>query len=683
MGGSPPGRQIRGVTDQPDFDLQAWAEPDVGALSADRRADYISRKRAVELCVAGASDREIKLTCGIGLKQAVRLIRERCTVPHPDGRPYGFRALVRRLRINEMVRRKPVKPDAFGRGAVGAMNSLLQLDVDFRRKLDSKILRSFQGKGLAEVKRPRSSVWRWFLDELRTRGYEMRNEWPFNSGSLGYGALCRYVDKVLSTNPHIAAREAGGQTLERKLRAGDGVDRPVARPYQRVEMDAHKLDGRFCVLMPEASGGWVPRIIHRLWVVVIIEVTTRAVLGYHLSLGREVNKKDVMRAIKHAVSPWSPLPVTFSERPLADGAGLPPVLGDDFVGLCWDETSVDGALAETCAAVRRQLTDVIGSRVLEPENSFAIRRSLDDRPFIETFFRTLGDRGLQRLSNSTGANTKARRVNDPDQVAVASQFQYEYLEELLQSLICNANATPHSSLGYRSPLQMLAYFRDRNMLPTRKANQNLVQGLLSHRKLRIVRGGAKSGRPPHVNFEGASYGGPAIRDREDLVGKQVWIINHLEEDARVVRCTTLDGQLIGVLRAAPPWHRLPHSLAVRSSILSLQAQKRISSLGNDAVQTFMQYVEMQPGKKLPVHPAYLSLRRILAAAAKTFEGDAAAQRAMTSLGIGLPQKSEASEEVHVDQSSPHNIAQPGSFNSAGRSLRSEKRKLPAKRLAAD
>ena len=684
MATSLPGRRIKGVTDQPDFDLGTWPEPDVGALSEDSRRDYLVRKTAVEMCVAGASGETIKRASGIGLKQAVRLIRERCCVTHPDGRIYGFRGLVKRLRINPVQRNKPVRLDQFGRGGAGAMNSLLDLAPGLRAKLDAKILRTYQGDGLSEVKRPRTAVWRWFLDELRGRGYETRQEWPFNSGSLGYGALRRYVDQVLTSHPRAAAREAGGQNLQRKLLAADGVDRPVERPFQRVEMDAHKLDGRFCVLMPDNVGGWVPRIIHRLWVIVILEVMSRAVLGYYLSMAREVSKLDVLRAIKRALSPWIPRAAAYADQPLVEGAGLPPVLGDAFVGLCWEETSVDGALAQTCQTVKTQLADVVGSRLVEPANSFAARRSLDDRPFIETFFRTLGDRGLQRLSNTTGPRPQGKRVASPDDVAVASQFQYEYLEELLQSLICNANATPHSALGYRTPLQMLAYYQERGMLPVRRADPGLVQGLLSYRKLCTVRGGAAQGRAPYLNFAGARYGGPAIKDRDDLVGKQVWVTNHLEDDARVVRCTTVNGEAVGTIRAAPPWHRLPHSLAVRRAIQSLESQKRIATLGNDAIQTFMTFVEKQPGRKLPVHPAYLEVRRILAEQAKTFEGEGAAKRALLTLAEHHRHDADSAVPMPAavaESASPAPTAgEPPATVSPGPATR---RQLPARRLAAD
>lgn len=52
--------------------------------------------------------------------------------------------------------------------------------------------------------------------------------------------------------------------------------------------------------------------------------------------------------------------------------------------------------------------------------------------------------------------------------------------------------------------------------------------------------------------------------------------------------------------------------------------------GADAIEVFLRYVESQTNHRLPVHPAYLEARRILAAAANSSIGatkfDAAAAR---------------------------------------------------------
>jgi hypothetical protein len=306
---------------------------------------------------------------------------------------------------------------------------VLELYPDLGRAFEKRILAS-PVETLGIRKRTRRGHWLWFLDELRKRGLEVRGEWPFNTESRGYHAVCRHIDSVLAGQPVRGAKVLGGPDRARKLKSGDGVDRPVTEPFQRVEMDAHKLDARFCVSLPHPAGSPLERIIHRLWVIVIVEVVSRAVLGYHLSLWREVSHEDVLRTLKRALGPWSRRPLSFDPDQVAylEKAGFPSGLGPDWVGACWGETSVDGALAETCRPVEAALRDVVGSTLVCPGQGFSSRRSLDDRPFVEAFFKRLASGGFQRLTNTTGGSPTGRRGRSPENIAVLGRFQVEYAE---------------------------------------------------------------------------------------------------------------------------------------------------------------------------------------------------------------------------------------------------------------
>lgn len=452
----------------------------------------------------------------------------------------------------------------------------------------------------------------WLLYKLRELGYEQRNEWPFNTRTLGYSGISRYIDSVLQSDPRALADFVGGPDKVKKLITGDGTNRPVTRFMQRVEMDAHKLDGRFCVSIPQLDGGDIERIVHRLWVIVILEIISRAVVGYYFCMGREVTKADVLRTIKCALMKWVPRPVTFSDVPYAPGAGLLSIAGDEFVRLCWDETSVDGPLAGTCKDVRVALRDTVGSTLLEPNTSFSKRRSKDDRPFIETFFRNLAGKGFQRLPNTTGGKAEDRKGRQPEQVALARKFQYEYAIELLDVLVANYNAHAHGGISGRTPLEYARFLYQHGGPDWRHADPDDVQALVSVRRLCIVRGGAEAGRAPYVEFYYSRYSNEILQGRQDLVGKKIWVTCHKEDDCRVALASTQEGLSLGVLRAAPPWHRSPHSLAVRGAIARACAQGKFAlPAGSDGVEVFVDFVETQPNKSLPVHPAYLEVRRIL------------------------------------------------------------------------
>jgi hypothetical protein len=88
-----------------------------GLDEAARRA-FEKRRQAVVRYVAGESVKSIELSTGVNRRQLYRLL-ERAMLTHPDGRPFGFRALVRYTRITEYTRVGAVETGR-GRGGYGA-----------------------------------------------------------------------------------------------------------------------------------------------------------------------------------------------------------------------------------------------------------------------------------------------------------------------------------------------------------------------------------------------------------------------------------------------------------------------------------------------------------------------------------------------------------------------------------
>ncbi|MGJ7497423.1 hypothetical protein ACSFA8_20440 [Variovorax sp. RT4R15] len=153
-------------------------------------------------------------------------------------------------------------------------------------------------------------------------------------------------------------------------------------------------------------------------------------LGYHLSLHRECTAEDVLKAVRNALSQWRRRELRFSGSAYAAEAGFPSSRHERYVGACWDQFSVDGAMANTCERVARQLENVVGAAIIKPQDSstYASRRSKDDRPFIESFIRQLSTSGFHRLSTTTGSSPRHKRGKDPDAAARDTQFQLEYAE---------------------------------------------------------------------------------------------------------------------------------------------------------------------------------------------------------------------------------------------------------------
>lgn len=68
------------------------------------------------------------------------------------------------------------------------------------------------------------------------------------------------------------------------------------------------------------------------------------------------------------------------------------------------------------------------------------------------------------------------------------------------------------------------------------------------------------------------------------------------------------------------WHQTPHSLFVRESIRALERRRLLHlSARCDAVEELVRFAEANDGK-LPAHPAYLEVRRILTTQAQAQAG---------------------------------------------------------------
>ncbi len=114
----------------------------------------------------------------------------------------------------------------------------------------------------------------------------MAVDYPFNTASHAIRSLSARVKSELLSGFGTAARAAGATHLKGLPRSDDFAAPVATRPYQVVEFDGHRLDIRLKVVMLDPLGFTHEFEIERVWLLVIIDVCTRAVLGHHLVLAR-------------------------------------------------------------------------------------------------------------------------------------------------------------------------------------------------------------------------------------------------------------------------------------------------------------------------------------------------------------------------------------------------------------
>jgi hypothetical protein len=593
--------------DRAFLDLETWPEINEQVFDDAAVRDTIDRRRtAVQMYVAEVPSDQIELETKVSGRMALYWFK-RCLEVHEDGRIYGFRALRPYARVASYTRVAEVDPGYISSraGASGAFSQLLRTYPTLKELIDRHVLKVQKNKHVYESRIPLKALHKRFRDHCRELGLDVGHQYPFNTATLAHRALSNYVRKLIHQNIEKVAGEIYGSDAAKSLQTGDGTRRPVFLPFDRVEADAHHLDAIFCIIFQSIYGDEVAKELHRLWVIPIIEPVSGAILGYRRSDREECNSDDVLRAVHNALTRWEPRELRIPKLQYNKGSGFPSSHNPKFIGACWNEFSVDAALANTSLRVKSQMDEVVGCTP-----STLSRHIPNDRPFVEGWFNKFEEAGFHRLPNTTGSNPKDPRRKSPERAAVKYSMQVEDLDELIDVMLANYNGTPTASRGGRSPLEYLEYLCAHHNCWPRQADPEKVAKLLAVRKWVFVRGDEAQGRRPHINFEGVRYTNATLRHAFNLIGKEIAI--EIEQDIRMLKAYSEDGAELGPLVAAPPWNRTPHTLEVRRAILAQKSKGTYYYIeGHDPVMDYVDYLEeqVQKGKRVP--PPYLEERRML------------------------------------------------------------------------
>jgi len=595
------------------IDISMWPDVLRSQLSAEVRAAYDKRRSAIELLLLGAPRREIQRHTGVDRKSVLELFK-RCITAHPDGKLYGFRALIPNTRIAPYRRRKEFVETKVGTkaGGAGAFGKLLReypdIDEMIKRHVFQLRKRSRVYEGSVRIK----SLHRRMIDMCREKGLDkaagrqMTKQYPFNTERQGYVSLFKYVQKLIRENIEAATRANFGSDAAKSLGSGDGVDRPLLKPFQRVECDAHHIDAFFCILILSPSGEIIHKLLRRLWVIFILLGPSRVILGWQLSVREECDSNDILEAVRNALVKWEPKELRIPGLAYHADAGYPSSRNERFIGACWDEFSCDEALVNTASKVKDKLKNVVRAKpvVLMGHNP-------NDRAGVERVFKTIEEELFHRLPSTTGSGPDDPRRNHPEDAAIKYTIQLEDIRELIDVAVANYNSTPHEGLFFQTPLQYLELSCARMNAWPRQADPLAVEDLSSFDKKVTVRGSLQDGRGAHINLYGARYSSDTFKHAAALIGKQI-VARIDRREMRTVRIFEINGSELGVLRAASPWHRFPHSLEMRQEIRRLIKRKILHYTDSqDLGIVYLDYLEQKAMKNKYVEPAYLEARRVM------------------------------------------------------------------------
>lgn len=539
---------------------------------------------------------------GVHRSDLTRLLNRAVTLA-ADGKILGWRALVKWSRAQPPHRTAPAIPGRRGGGMGGALTSLFLAFPDLQRELDAIILRDRTGgRRYQEACINPGDVHREFLTLCAERGLTSF-DYPFNTKTQGVGAIRTYVATVRAANFAKSAAILGGAGAGKRAKLESGLT-PLLRhevAYEAVCQDAHKIDCIGTVRMPHPSG-MVRVPMQRLSLQPIVDNSTRAVLGYHVTVGAEPTSEDSVSAVKHALSVWEPMKMENAFVDYPSGAGFPSGLIPELAGAAWSTHYVDNASIYTSTAQLERIRRRVGCAVnLGPVGDWT-RRCI-----VEAVFSVLTKRGFQRLPNTTGAHPKDPRRRDAEKQAVDIECDWSELIYLIDVALATYNATEIESLGARSPLQALKDLVTHprsDFLPRRLPE--LVPGVADLDVVverRVVRGNIKEGRRPYIEIDGVHYTSSTLANCAGLIGRPLGVYIR-ERDMRTVTVYLQDGGSLGVLTAGRGWNRIPHDRNTRRQINALLANRQLMvNPGEDYVQAYLRKKSQEALKKQVHKPA--------------------------------------------------------------------------------
>ena len=583
--------------------LQEWPQIDDRVLADAAQSTYRLRRDALRAYVGGTPVSEVE-AIGVDRRTLHRLLA-RALRPHADGRIWGWRALVPQARVKPYERLSLPKVLVHTKaGNAGAFAQLLArfpaLETALRRELNSGRVHLVPGGALGRLKNVKAAAER-FRQACRDLGLTTR-DYPLNQSDKAVRSLARTLRGWITADADLAARVAGAR-LKPSSALRRLPERAALLAFDTVEFDAHKMDLRLKVLDVDPIGNEHVWEIERVWLLAIIDVATRCILGWHLSLARECNRTHVVETIKHAVTPQSLPAVTLPGLRLLPTGGFVSHSIEATRYACWRQMRLDNARAHLATTSLDVLCETLGCTA-----DFGPAYQPDDRPFIERFFgtvtRTLSRRLPGALPGPEGAQATLARLRRPED-SLRLLVTVQELDELLAVAIWNYHGTPHSSLGGQTPLEMMrrhvtgapsdageALVRLRHLPPLLREQPTLLHDPVLCR----VHGSAANGLRPYITFMHVRYTSDELTRSARLIGQRLRV--HADpSDLRHLTAVTEDGQILQPLVASSIWRYEAHSMWLRREFFKAKRAKELNvDEGQNPIDAFVEQRRRKAGK---------------------------------------------------------------------------------------
>ena len=516
--------------------------------------EYLTRrKRAVDLYSNGYGLKQIRELTGLRDPEIYRAIK-RFSKIDADGKPLGTAALYRSKRTQQ---------------APGLMRRLQEVHPEI---IDATINTYFNiGKQTAERNRSKKSAHKAFLRACRAAGITS-DQFPFSSADEGYRTFCRFLDSV-SIMGDYGIRRFGKDEYQKFTATGFGQSTNLipCAPYDVVELDGHRLDAFYSIDVPLPNGDRIKKTVYRPWLIVVIDVATRAILGYTLSPYENYNQDDVLTAIRNSITPHIGFDFQYGFNDYPRGYGYPNEAFPECVYAGPSLIMLDNAKSHLSENVIRTISDTLHCAI-----NYSSVATPEARPHVERFFRTFTETVSKRLPSTSGSNPDDPKRRDPETNAITHNVSYDFLEELVEYAIAKYNNSSHDGIYGQTPMEcMRQKLYDEYQVPVKYSSEQMDAILvMNYRQDEVtISGGYKKGEQPFFRYMKARYHAIGAMVPMSYIGKKC-IVRFDPEHINRMSLYDQDGMFIAEMIASGERGRYDHSLRDRIFINEYENEQK-------------------------------------------------------------------------------------------------------------
>lgn len=559
----------------PASELLALPRLNPKSISDDTAAThYLAYEMALTAVYTGSSVRDAAKHHGVRRNTLNDVVAESLRT-HPDGKQVGYRACLWHHRRQKEPDAAPVADPTQPPTTLAALLTLVPAAL--------ALLEAFRGRLPERNRSSRAfdSFFKKFMALITAAGWGELPMWA--SADRGRRAVIRRLraarEAVLTPDLDEEPPEKTHGTRQEHLF-------PL-KPFDRIEADGHRIDVKWHALIQAPDGSWIPRLITRLWVIVFIDVASRAIVAWNLVVKDNYNRFDLLRTGARSLMRWRRRELIVPHMTYHPDAWMPNAVDAPARILRGASLALDSAMAHIAKDTTHNLAHFFGGVV-----NIGFPGVPEGRAHIEAFFKKFEDQVLRLIAGGfrpAGADgegetaTTALRAED-----YAAKLQA--LDDLLDVAVSGYNPTPQASLYNRSPRQVVEQYFDTALgIRSTLTEDDAAEMLLL--RLRVTIAGKKKVRQPYVKWKGGIYRSTSLRGCYGLIGDSY----DATVNANDLRRMTLwkEGKPFAVLHVQAPWARTAHDLETRERANACAKRGLISWKGvEDAVVAYHDAVRL-------------------------------------------------------------------------------------------